>query len=195
MHARYYSPGVGRFLSVDPLLGNASSPQSWNRYTYARNNPILVTDPKGLYICKGLDNQCQTLKLTLTQLKFDVARMSIAEGRLEAQKIVAAYGDYGNRKTKINTVWIDAAKVDLNGKRLVGPDGMYVPALRPGIIGQAGRLGNILVSFQNLRVKSGGDSGSAFVMLEANLLHEGEHELQPGIDAPGRPLEARAICE
>jgi RHS repeat-associated protein len=48
MHARYYNPTAGRFLSVDPVLGNPSIPQSWNRYAYVQNNPINRTDPKGL---------------------------------------------------------------------------------------------------------------------------------------------------
>ena len=47
MHARYYAASSGRFLSVDPVLGNVSSPQSWNRYTYVGNNPVLLPDPRG----------------------------------------------------------------------------------------------------------------------------------------------------
>lgn len=47
MHARYYLPVVGRFLSTDPLRGRAASPQSWNRYAYALNNPVRLTDPDG----------------------------------------------------------------------------------------------------------------------------------------------------
>lgn len=35
MHARYYSPNRGRFLSVDPGPADIALPQSWNRYTYA----------------------------------------------------------------------------------------------------------------------------------------------------------------
>jgi RHS repeat-associated protein len=48
MHTRYYSPTVGRFLSVDPVLGKPEQPQSWNRYAYVMNNPINRTDPTGL---------------------------------------------------------------------------------------------------------------------------------------------------
>jgi|GEM_PF-5092516 len=48
MHARYYNPSPGRFLSVDPLLGGFGEPQSWNRYTYALNNPLGLLDPFGL---------------------------------------------------------------------------------------------------------------------------------------------------
>jgi RHS repeat-associated protein len=50
MHARYYSPTVGRFLSVDPALDVKSaitSPQEWNRYSYVENNPITKNDPTG----------------------------------------------------------------------------------------------------------------------------------------------------
>ena len=47
MHARYYSPWLNRFLSVDPVLGEVASPQSWNRYAYANNNPLRFIDPDG----------------------------------------------------------------------------------------------------------------------------------------------------
>ena len=46
--ARYYSGSEGRFLSPDPLSGWPDDVQSWNRYVYARNNPLLYTDPTGL---------------------------------------------------------------------------------------------------------------------------------------------------
>jgi RHS repeat-associated protein len=48
MHARYYSPTAGRFISVDPLLGSPYIPQSWNRYAYVSNNPLTFNDPFGL---------------------------------------------------------------------------------------------------------------------------------------------------
>jgi RHS repeat-associated protein len=50
MHARYYSPSLGRFLSVDPALDLKTAignPQSWNRYAYVLNNPIGRIDPDG----------------------------------------------------------------------------------------------------------------------------------------------------
>jgi RHS repeat-associated protein len=42
--ARYYSPATGRFLSEDPIGFGAGV----NFYWYARNNPIIYTDPEGL---------------------------------------------------------------------------------------------------------------------------------------------------
>ncbi len=48
MHARYESPIVGRFLSVDPGRDcDPKAPQSWNLYAYVRNNPIRYVDPTG----------------------------------------------------------------------------------------------------------------------------------------------------
>jgi RHS repeat-associated protein len=47
MHARYYFPFAGRFLSVDPGPYDPARPQTWNRYVYADNNPILKNDPDG----------------------------------------------------------------------------------------------------------------------------------------------------
>jgi RHS repeat-associated protein len=50
MHARYYNPVMGRFLSVDPVLDVKKAgvePQRWNRYGYVTNNPLTYTDPDG----------------------------------------------------------------------------------------------------------------------------------------------------
>ncbi|MGB5175841.1 MAG: RHS repeat-associated core domain-containing protein, partial [Thermoanaerobaculia bacterium] len=48
MHARYYSPFLGRFGRVDPLRGSPAAPQSLNRYAYVMGNPINLVDPFGL---------------------------------------------------------------------------------------------------------------------------------------------------
>jgi RHS repeat-associated protein len=45
--ARYYDSRTGTFCSADPLAGDPSDPQSWNRYPYGRNNPIGNVDPSG----------------------------------------------------------------------------------------------------------------------------------------------------
>ena len=48
--ARYYASAAGRFTSVDPLAASArlTNPQSFNRYSYALNNPLRYTDPSGM---------------------------------------------------------------------------------------------------------------------------------------------------
>jgi RHS repeat-associated protein len=47
LRARYYNPGLKVFMSHDPLPGYAKLPQSQNGYSYAHNNPVLLTDPSG----------------------------------------------------------------------------------------------------------------------------------------------------
>ena len=46
-NARYYDPELGRFAAADTVVQDAFDPQTLNRYSYARNNPILFTDPSG----------------------------------------------------------------------------------------------------------------------------------------------------
>jgi RHS repeat-associated protein len=48
--ARYYASLQGRFTSSDPLMASArvGNPQTWNRYTYALNNPLSYVDPNGM---------------------------------------------------------------------------------------------------------------------------------------------------
>lgn len=48
MHARFYDPRKGRFLSVDPInSAKRKAPQTWNKYAYANNSPINNLDPDG----------------------------------------------------------------------------------------------------------------------------------------------------
>ena len=45
---RFYHSAQGRFMSADPLGGEVSNPQSFNRYTYVGNDPVNLVDPLGL---------------------------------------------------------------------------------------------------------------------------------------------------
>lgn len=47
MQQRYYDPVAGRFLSIDPVVTDANSGGSFNRYWYGNNNPYKYVDPDG----------------------------------------------------------------------------------------------------------------------------------------------------
>jgi len=49
--ARYYDPGLGRFITRDGELGSIRYPRTLNRYTYCFNNPIKYIDPDGRDPC------------------------------------------------------------------------------------------------------------------------------------------------
>ncbi|MFA5127231.1 MAG: LamG-like jellyroll fold domain-containing protein [Patescibacteria group bacterium] len=67
--ARYNDNQLGRFITIDPLLLDLEDsenynkqilelfidPQQLNSYSYARNNPIIYTDPSGQYVETALD--------------------------------------------------------------------------------------------------------------------------------------------
>ena len=45
--ARLYDAVIGRFISPDPIVPYNFEPQSLNRYSYCRNNPLIYVDPTG----------------------------------------------------------------------------------------------------------------------------------------------------
>jgi RHS repeat-associated protein len=47
MQQRYYDPVAGRFLSIDPVVTDANTGSSFNRYAYGENNPHKYIDPDG----------------------------------------------------------------------------------------------------------------------------------------------------
>ncbi|HEX8619739.1 MAG TPA: RHS repeat-associated core domain-containing protein, partial [Thermoanaerobaculia bacterium] len=69
MHARHYVGGVGRFLSIDPVLQvrrAMTSSQMWNRYSYAANNPLKYVDPTGKVVVLPAD--CDNARTTCRAL-------------------------------------------------------------------------------------------------------------------------------
>jgi len=53
MNGRIYDSSIGRFISADPHIQAPNDTQSYNRYSYVKNNPLKYTDPSG-YFFSGL---------------------------------------------------------------------------------------------------------------------------------------------
>jgi RHS repeat-associated protein len=49
MNGRVYDPGVGRFMSADPIADGLGEAGGFNRYAYVQNSPLSWTDPTGFY--------------------------------------------------------------------------------------------------------------------------------------------------
>ena len=55
--ARWYDPSIMQFQQPDTLVPDPYNPLDWNRYTYARFNPVKYTDPSGHFACgDGIDD-------------------------------------------------------------------------------------------------------------------------------------------
>src|SRR5271163_4558444 len=107
--ARYDSSSLGRFMSPDPIGGQKIDPQTLNKYSYVRNNPINFTDPTGLYTCKDDNNQCKTKQ----DIAFEKARQQDLKSKdKDVLRAANAYGD----PTKDNHVSVGFADLDKKGE-------------------------------------------------------------------------------
>ncbi|MCA9977429.1 MAG: hypothetical protein KC413_16835, partial [Anaerolineales bacterium] len=61
MNARFYVPGIGRFASADTVVPNFANPQSFNRYSYAINNPLYFVDPSGHFTEKAITDYLEKI--------------------------------------------------------------------------------------------------------------------------------------
>ena len=57
MQQRYYDPGLGVFLSADPVTAYINPTEQFNRYRYANSNPFRFADPDGRQARPGSSEQ------------------------------------------------------------------------------------------------------------------------------------------
>jgi RHS repeat-associated protein len=91
--ARYYSSTQGRFTSPDPIFisdQQASSPQLWNLYNYAGNNPLAYTDPTGMELVQlgqHTDEEIKRRQAEIKQQRQDLKKdKSISNDERKAQE-------------------------------------------------------------------------------------------------------------
>jgi RHS repeat-associated protein len=62
LRARYYQPGVGRFISKDQWGGREQTPQTLNGFVYVTNNPINQVDPSGYIALAEAEDALRIIK-------------------------------------------------------------------------------------------------------------------------------------
>jgi RHS repeat-associated protein len=96
--ARYFGNVQGRFTSPDePLYDQIEDePQSWNLYSYVRNNPLINIDPTGRETCYYQDGKqvgCDNAKdFSIKESTLTVNGKQYELEKLEAQTVVRASG-------------------------------------------------------------------------------------------------------
>jgi hypothetical protein len=97
-------------MSPDPLLnsGRPWNPQTWNRYAYARNNPLNIVDPTGLYDlvnnCASENKKCnkqfqqhaKDLKNGLSNLQNQLKNVKDPVQKARLEKALGAIGTEGD---------------------------------------------------------------------------------------------------
>ena len=68
------SPYINHFTQPDSIVPDPYNPQDWNRYSYARNNPLRYTDPTG----HRVDDGCSTAGCSLSQYQKDQDAQKLA---------------------------------------------------------------------------------------------------------------------
>ena len=53
--ARWYDPGLARFVQADTFIPDPGNPMDWDRYVYSRNQPVKYVDPTGHWVETVLD--------------------------------------------------------------------------------------------------------------------------------------------
>ena len=174
---RQYGSSFGRWLTPDPLMASAEvwDPQTWNRYSYAHNNPLMFTDPTGMVEVTASqcaqDKNCVTVNVNVIYDKnandgkglSDEQKSAFEKGQLQNAK-----DQYGDADIHLNVTYTEGALSTDNGKTSVA-----------GL--QAGAL-NVVVTDQVATPESGMAGKTAVSLINANstnkedLPHEMAHQ-------------------
>ena len=167
--ARYFGASLGRFTSPDPLLnsGRPWLPQSWNRYSYSLNNPLLYTDPSGMYEwrreCQDNDATCEENR---QKFREGVALLRDALNNADPKSV-----EYEEIKSVLDTIGTEG---DGNNIRVA-----FNPGLEAFAITKPGAKGNIKLIFNfNLleqRLSNGFSAGDVSAARASLIAHEGTH--------------------
>ncbi len=128
LHARWYDPGLGRFLSRDPVAGSSLDPRTQNPYAYALNDPTSKVDHSG-FSAADLFNGDQGYSYDGTNFYNDPAAQPAAGlrafGRNAAYAIAGTFADLDSPDpgTKVAAL----AKVGLAGVAIAAPIALALP--------------------------------------------------------------------
>ncbi len=81
--ARYYLPGLRRFILADTIVPEAANPQAFNHYAYTLNNPVRYSDPSGHRPMSEAEHRRATNHHTSSRLGADRSRSQGVSGYFE----------------------------------------------------------------------------------------------------------------
>lgn len=96
MRARYFDAESGRFLTRDPMPVRAGAIGSFSRFAYVANNPLSLSDPTGMYICKGDGKNCDSVATAVATINKAAGGLAAGSAmRVKLEGIAKLYGKPG----------------------------------------------------------------------------------------------------
>ena len=158
-------------------------PQSWNLYTYVRNNPVNATDPTGRYQCSGVnaaEDCAQVVDAAVDDI--NTARNNLPEGSPERAALDSTSALLGTRNDGNNT----------NIVLTDNPDVQAHAGTRDGVTTLTLNLTNLIgpesASARNMAARAGILAGSLKAEPAGTLAHEARHGVNQ--QARGMPTTA-----
>jgi RHS repeat-associated protein len=197
MHARYYSAGLGRFLSTDPGRDwNPRAPQSWNLYGYVRNSPLTFIDPSGLASFRfsgSITVEADAIPATMDELwmiEMLWDYYNFVSGASNAFASNALFGrgrvDQPNGAYQYGQIYGDAASVLFGGLEMLGGTGGEIGGLALDATGIGALIGVPVQVVSGGLVMHGSTTtaiGAANLMSGVKQRKEGKHGTFRGRDA------------
>jgi RHS repeat-associated protein len=119
MHARYYGPQLGRFLSADPIhSAKLEQPQTWNKYGYAANSPQRYIDPDGRAIIEGHSERLERNRAIRESIKNSIGGIPLVGDSLS--ELVDTFV-LSQVLPATNEEWVEGANASLASVVPVGP--------------------------------------------------------------------------
>jgi len=175
--ARYYKNDMGRFYSPDPVLSSSheEDPQTWNKYVYARDNPMRYTDPTGLdFSLSCSQNNGTTCQDGKTYYK---------DANGEYQETLVHSDSKGNlfdQSGNSYTATVSGSGVAFSGNGSSNVAGTFVNGTNETTINGSGSLSGFTFDFTYSNVKSGVTAGGG-VQLQRHSRPNGTCPRESGI--------------
>jgi RHS repeat-associated protein len=162
MHARYYDPMIGRFMSVDPEWARDTpvQPQRWNRYAYVTNSPLRYVDPDGRdrwdtangYFNALFSNFGLTVRVQQDNPDYQRGQRAGDQASIGVGGVLAIAGVGGSGTLTVSTAGVGAVTI---------PAGLAISA-----IGTVGALNGTQHLAESTAARSGGDSPEMKTIVE-----------------------------
>ena len=149
--ARYYASSMGNFMSADPMMASAKiwDPQTWSRYAYARNNPLIMIDPTGeAEVTAGQcaqDKRCVTVNVNVIYDKNANGGKGLTDAQksaFEKNQLQTAKDQFGNADIHLNVTYSAGGVSTHDGQMYAS--GLKSDALNVVVTDQVGTAGSFM---------------------------------------------------